>query len=84
MDLLLWKRLIFYLYCYVLQVSYLHPIIIGFVGRDFLLVSSGTSEYTLTKEDVGRVLAFIYIPINFEGMSTAFLHCGTVLFMVNM
>ncbi|KAE7996085.1 hypothetical protein FH972_000834 [Carpinus fangiana] len=34
---------------------------------DFLLVSSGTSEYTLTKEDVGRVLAFIYIPINFEG-----------------
>ncbi|GLT68497.1 hypothetical protein SLA2020_407210, partial [Shorea laevis] len=34
---------------------------------DFLLVSTGTSEYTLTKEDVGRVLAFIYIPINFEG-----------------
>ncbi|XVE67511.1 hypothetical protein DITRI_Ditri08aG0166900 [Diplodiscus trichospermus] len=34
---------------------------------DFLLVTSGTSEYTLTKEDVGRRLAFIYIPINFEG-----------------
>ncbi|XWS67442.1 hypothetical protein CRYUN_Cryun04dG0006800 [Craigia yunnanensis] len=34
---------------------------------DFLLVTSGTSEYTLTKEDVGRCLAFTYIPINFEG-----------------
>ncbi|EOX96967.1 Outer arm dynein light chain 1 protein isoform 1 [Theobroma cacao] len=34
---------------------------------DFLLVTSGTSEYTLTKEDVGRRLAFTYIPINFEG-----------------
>lgn len=37
--------------------------------RDFTLVSSGTSEYTLTKEDVGRCLAFVYIPINFEGLS---------------
>ncbi|KAF2317884.1 hypothetical protein GH714_041204 [Hevea brasiliensis] len=34
---------------------------------DFLLVSMGTSEYTLTKEDVGRHIAFVYIPINFEG-----------------
>ncbi|KAJ9163220.1 hypothetical protein P3X46_022912 [Hevea brasiliensis] len=34
---------------------------------DFLLVSTGTSEYTLTKEDVGRHIAFVYIPINFEG-----------------
>ncbi|XWS40436.1 hypothetical protein CRYUN_Cryun18bG0140100 [Craigia yunnanensis] len=34
---------------------------------DFFLVTTGTSEYTLTKEDVGRHLAFIYIPINFEG-----------------
>ncbi|KDP34944.1 hypothetical protein JCGZ_09232 [Jatropha curcas] len=34
---------------------------------DFLLVSTGTSEYTLTKEDVGRRIAFVYIPINFEG-----------------
>ncbi|KAL2327482.1 hypothetical protein Fmac_020909 [Flemingia macrophylla] len=33
----------------------------------FLLVSAGTSEYTLTKEDVGCCLAFVYIPINFEG-----------------
>ncbi|KAJ4837842.1 microtubule-associated protein air9 [Turnera subulata] len=34
---------------------------------DFALVSTGTSEYTLTKEDIGRRLAFVYIPINFEG-----------------
>ncbi|XP_057433687.1 187-kDa microtubule-associated protein AIR9 isoform X2 [Lotus japonicus] len=34
---------------------------------DFLLVSAGTSEYTLTKEDVGCCLAFVYMPINFEG-----------------
>lgn len=34
---------------------------------EFALVSTGTSEYTLTKEDVGRQLAFVYIPINFEG-----------------
>ncbi|KAL5577368.1 hypothetical protein UlMin_019067 [Ulmus minor] len=34
---------------------------------DFALLSTGTSEYTLTKEDVGRRLAFVYVPINFEG-----------------
>ncbi|KAJ4980259.1 hypothetical protein NE237_031096 [Protea cynaroides] len=34
---------------------------------DFVLVSTGTGEYTLTKEDVGRRLAFVYIPINLEG-----------------
>ncbi|XP_048228630.1 187-kDa microtubule-associated protein AIR9 [Ricinus communis] len=34
---------------------------------DFQLVSMGTPEYTLTKEDVGRHIAFVYIPINFEG-----------------
>nr|DAD37235.1 TPA_asm: hypothetical protein HUJ06_007876 [Nelumbo nucifera] len=34
---------------------------------DFILVSTGTAEYALTKEDVGRRLAFVYIPINFEG-----------------
>lgn len=34
---------------------------------DFLLVSTGTSEYTLVNEDVGQRLAFVYIPINFEG-----------------
>ncbi|KAF5475058.1 hypothetical protein F2P56_006904 [Juglans regia] len=34
---------------------------------DFLQVSTGSSEYILTKEDVGRVLAFVYIPTNLEG-----------------
>ncbi|RXH98895.1 hypothetical protein DVH24_011220 [Malus domestica] len=34
---------------------------------DLVLVSTGTPEYTLTKEDVGHRLAFVYIPINFEG-----------------
>ncbi|XP_068655160.1 187-kDa microtubule-associated protein AIR9-like isoform X2 [Aristolochia californica] len=34
---------------------------------EFALVSTGTAEYALTKEDVGRRLAFVYIPINFEG-----------------
>ncbi|KAJ6832033.1 187-kDa microtubule-associated protein AIR9 [Iris pallida] len=33
----------------------------------FILVSSGTTEYTLTKEDVGRRMTFVYIPTNFEG-----------------
>ncbi|KAK9155120.1 hypothetical protein Sjap_002600 [Stephania japonica] len=31
------------------------------------LVSDGTSEFTLTKDDVGHQLSFVYIPINFEG-----------------
>ncbi|OVA18980.1 Leucine-rich repeat [Macleaya cordata] len=35
---------------------------------DFILVSTGTAEYNLTKEDVGRRLEFVYIPINFEGL----------------
>ncbi|KAI4370946.1 hypothetical protein MLD38_019233 [Melastoma candidum] len=34
---------------------------------DFVLVTKGTAEYTLTKEDVGCRLAFVYVPINFEG-----------------
>ncbi|KAG9149706.1 hypothetical protein Leryth_012432 [Lithospermum erythrorhizon] len=34
---------------------------------EFGFVSSGTNEYQLTKEDVGRRLAFVYIPVNFEG-----------------
>ncbi|CAN1812949.1 187-kDa microtubule-associated protein AIR9 [Linum perenne] len=34
---------------------------------EFVVVSSGTSEYTLTKEDVGHRVAFVYIPTNFEG-----------------
>ncbi|KAL3616841.1 hypothetical protein CASFOL_039235 [Castilleja foliolosa] len=31
------------------------------------LVLTGTNEYTLTKEDVGHRLAFVYVPVNFEG-----------------
>ncbi|CAA6657906.1 unnamed protein product [Spirodela intermedia] len=31
------------------------------------VVSVGAAEYTLTKDDVGRRLSFVYIPINFEG-----------------
>ncbi|KAL3612128.1 hypothetical protein D5086_003148, partial [Populus alba] len=34
---------------------------------DFVSISTGTSEYALTNEDVGRHLAFVYSPINFEG-----------------
>lgn len=30
-------------------------------------MSIGTNEYSLTKEDIGRRLAFVYIPVNFEG-----------------
>lgn len=46
--------------------------------REFVLVSTGTSEYTLTKEDVGRQLAFVYIPINFEGWSIALSFVETI------
>ncbi|KAF5752705.1 microtubule-associated protein [Tripterygium wilfordii] len=35
---------------------------------EFALISAGTSEYSLTNEDVGRRLIFVYIPINFEGI----------------
>ncbi|KAK4797344.1 hypothetical protein SAY86_029670 [Trapa natans] len=34
---------------------------------DFTSMSRGTPEYVLTKEDVGRRISFIYVPINFEG-----------------
>uniref|UniRef100_A0A0E0AFR8 Uncharacterized protein n=1 Tax=Oryza glumipatula TaxID=40148 RepID=A0A0E0AFR8_9ORYZ len=34
---------------------------------EFLLVLSNSTEYTLTKEDVGRPLKFVYVPINLEG-----------------
>ncbi|KAG5254640.1 187-kDa microtubule-associated protein [Salix suchowensis] len=34
---------------------------------DFVSISTGASEYALTNEDVGRRLAFVYSPINFEG-----------------
>ncbi|KAL6567260.1 187-kDa microtubule-associated protein air9 [Orobanche gracilis] len=31
------------------------------------LVLTGTNDYILTKEDVGRRLTFVYVPVNFEG-----------------
>ncbi|CAN6203007.1 unnamed protein product [Urochloa humidicola] len=34
---------------------------------EFLLVLSDSMEYTLTKEDVGRHLKFVYTPVNLEG-----------------
>ncbi|KAI3455940.1 hypothetical protein Pfo_012603 [Paulownia fortunei] len=34
---------------------------------EYTLVLMGTNEYTLTKEDVGCCLAFVYVPVNFEG-----------------
>ncbi|GKC64572.1 hypothetical protein Tco_1097170, partial [Tanacetum coccineum] len=34
---------------------------------DFVSVLTGTSEYTLSKEDVGSRLAFVYLPVNLEG-----------------
>ncbi|KVH88206.1 Leucine-rich repeat-containing protein [Cynara cardunculus var. scolymus] len=34
---------------------------------DFVLVLTGTNEYSLSKEDVGSRLAFVYLPVNFEG-----------------
>ncbi|VVB02098.1 unnamed protein product [Arabis nemorensis] len=32
------------------------------------LISAGTPEYTLTQEDVGTHVTFVYIPANFEGL----------------
>ncbi|XP_058200285.1 187-kDa microtubule-associated protein AIR9 isoform X1 [Rhododendron vialii] len=34
---------------------------------EFVLVSTGTPEYVLTREDIGLRLAFVYLPINLEG-----------------
>ncbi|KAL4563579.1 hypothetical protein LXL04_027622 [Taraxacum kok-saghyz] len=34
---------------------------------DFVLVLTGTTEYCLSKEDVGSRLAFVYLPVNLEG-----------------
>jgi hypothetical protein len=39
-----------------------------FVCSEFLLVLSDSIEYTLTKEDVGRHLKFVYTPVNLEGL----------------
>lgn len=49
------------------------------LDSEFLVASSGTTEYTLTKRDVGRRLKFIYIPFNLEGL-LKFL----MLFLVNL
>lgn len=38
-----------------------------FVRSEFLLVLSDSVEYTLTEEDVGRHLKFVYTPVNLEG-----------------
>ncbi|KAG1368409.1 putative 187-kDa microtubule-associated protein AIR9 [Cocos nucifera] len=37
----------------------------------FILLSSGTTEYTLRKEDVGRRITFVYVPVNLEGQDGA-------------
>ncbi|KAJ8449889.1 hypothetical protein Cgig2_029251 [Carnegiea gigantea] len=37
-------------------------------SRDFEMVLNGAAEYTLTREDIGHHMAFVYIPVNFEGM----------------
>ena len=42
--------------------------LLHFGFREFQGVSVGATEYTLTKDDVGCRLSFIYIPINFEGI----------------
>nr|GEV11699.1 187-kDa microtubule-associated protein AIR9 isoform X1 [Tanacetum cinerariifolium] len=34
---------------------------------DFVSVLTGTTEYTLSKEDVNSRLAFVYLPVNLEG-----------------
>lgn len=34
---------------------------------DLVLLTTGTIDYTISKEDVGHRLTFAYIPINFEG-----------------
>ncbi|KAG2296584.1 hypothetical protein Bca52824_043253 [Brassica carinata] len=39
---------------------------------EFSLISAGTSEYTLTPEDVGKHVTFVYIPANFEGWFSSF------------
>ncbi|XP_038987888.1 187-kDa microtubule-associated protein AIR9 isoform X2 [Phoenix dactylifera] len=44
---------------------------------NFILLSRGTTEYTLTKEDVGRRITFVYIPVNLEGQEGASLSAMT-------
>ena len=39
-----------------------------FVFSEFLLVLSDSMEYTLTKDDVGKHIKFVYTPVNLEGL----------------
>ena len=51
-----------------------------FYYRELSLISAGTSEYTLTQEDVGTHVTFVYIPANFEGwFSSRFFSLGFLL-----
>ena len=48
-----------------------HFVLMGnylFLCSEFLLVLSDSMQYTLTKEDVGRHLKFVYTPVNLEGL----------------
>lgn len=36
--------------------------------RELELMLTGTPEYTLTREDIGLHLAFVYLPISLEGL----------------
>ena len=57
--------------CFKIMLLFFIPpieLLISFKHSDLMLVSSGTAEYTLVKEDVGCRLEFVYIPINFEGI----------------
>jgi hypothetical protein len=49
---------------------------------EFLLVSTGTNEYILTKDDVGRRLGFSFIPVNFEGQRIKFKCANTESFLI--
>lgn len=51
--------------------------------REFELFLTGTTEYTLTKEDVGRRIAFVYIPINFEGQNISLKLVDKVLVIIS-
>ncbi|KZV48806.1 hypothetical protein F511_09227 [Dorcoceras hygrometricum] len=44
---------------------------------EFTSVSTGTNEYTLTREDIGRRLTFVYTPVNFEGKEGKYLSASS-------
>lgn len=47
-------------------------------------MSSGTCEYTLNKEDVGRQLTFVYVPVNLEGLPFALLFHNSWSNIINL